>query len=391
MVTIRNIAPQFLVFPVQRFQQGGRVAYSLVMDLATLDDCIPVDVDPEHIKNANRRFIESHSRRIEKYLHETKDWVLGAILLGIDPTYSEFVPYTLEDGQLSDYLGELRIPLGGGTSSIKILDGQHRRKAIQRVRESIRQEVTSERNLMVHTGESSRSTTELEELLERFKSLNEMSIPVIFYEEANIQSLRRMFSDLAQTRPISGEAKTRFDDRDPFNRAAVELVEFCRSDFLANKVEIERPTPAPSGDYLLSINQLARCLKILQYGYGGRANRDRLLELQRSYDMLVDYGLYWADEFLPASREEYEELQSDEQEKGYVASRRSSSAAYSAPTFQILAGCLYEWESRKLPWNQLADWIRNADFNFSSKDCIFLKSGMLIPGDSSLIDQEDHW
>lgn len=386
MVTVRKQKQQALEFDAQRYQQGGRIAYALVMDLGTLDSNVPNFVNPDRIEKANRRFNATHSRRIAEYIYDVDDWVLGAILLGIDPEYVEFVPFRDEDGLPSDSQGYVRIPLDGGTSSIKILDGQHRRMAIQGVRERLRQEIRSERDQSAGNGR----TQLLEKLQRKFENLDEMAIPVVLYEEADTRSLRRMFADLAQTRNIDATTKTRFDDRDPFNRAAVELVELGRSNLLAGRVEMERTTPGRNSNDLLAVNQLARCLKVLKYGYGGRASRDRIIEAQHNYDELVDIGITWADDFLPSARDEYEVLHSIELEEDFVKDNRSRLVAYSVTTLQLMAGCLHEWSELKRPWNELAGWLRSAEFDLKSPDCIFLKSGILIPGDTSLISRSQN-
>ena len=386
MVTIRKNAPQSLEFDVHRYQQGGRTAYSFVMDLGTLDSNVPNTVSTERIENANRRFNPTHSRRIAEYIYDIDDWVLGAILLGIDPAYVEFTPYLEDDGQPSESLGFVRIPLDGGTSSIKILDGQHRRIAIQSARERLRQEIHTSRNRSSENGRDKN----LQRLEDKFARLDGMAVPVLLYEEASIKSLRRMFSDLAQTRNIDATTKTRFDDRDPFNRAAVELVELGRSTLLAGRVEMERTTVGRTSNDLLAVNQLAKCLKVLKYGYGGRASRERIREAQHNYQELIDVGIEWADDFLPSARKEYEELISIEVEEDFVSENRSEHVTYRASIMQMLAGCLYDWNESGLPWQDLASWLRNADFNLKSDTCIFLETGMLIHGDSTLISRKQY-
>ena len=194
MVTVRGRSRQrVLEFDAQRYQQSGRTAYSLVMDLGTLDSVIPSYVNTESIDKANRRFNPAHSKRIAEYIYDSADWVLGAIILGIDPDAVEFVAYEDEDGQSSQTLGFVRIPLDGASSSIKILDGQHRRMAILSVRDRLRQEIQIEKELASHNGHDQR----LQKLTQRSEDLDTMSIPVDLYEEANITNLRRMFADLA--------------------------------------------------------------------------------------------------------------------------------------------------------------------------------------------------
>ncbi len=380
MITVRKSRKQFLEFDAQKYQQGGRTAYSLVMDLGTLDSNVPNFVNTERIDKANRRFHPAHSRRIADYMYDIEDWVLGSILLGIDPSAIEFIAYEDDDGQSSATLGFVRISLDGGTSSIMILDGQHRRMAIQSVRDRLRQEIQSTKDISQINGRS------LGNLQQKLLRLDNMSIPVVLYEEANTKSLQRMFSDLAQTRNIDAVTKTRFDDRDPFNRAAVELVELGRSELLAGRVEMERTTPSLRSNHLLAVNQLARCLKVLSFGYGGRASRARVLEAEQNYEELLDLGISWADDFLPSARAEYEELLSIEVEEDFVASHRSQFLAYSVTTLQVLAGCHYVWTIEfGRPAQELAQWLGDAEFDPESEDCVFMHAGMLAPGSRTLI------
>jgi len=386
MVTIRKKKQQVVEFDVHRYQQGGRTAYSLVMDLGTLDDNVPDFVSRERIKRANRRFIDDHARRIAEYIYDVDDWVLGAILLGIAPDAVKFVPYPEEDGSPSSTSGYIRIPLSGGTSTISILDGQHRRMAIHSVRDRLRQEIVNAKTL---SAKNDRDDT-VRRLQVKLQRLEEMSIPVALYEEANTKELRQMFADLAKTRNIDATTKTRFDDRDPFNRAAVELAEKGLSTLLTDRVEMERGTPLRASNDLLSVSQLARCLKVLQYGFGSRASRDRIREADNNYQDLIDTGISWADDFLPSAREEYDDLCSSDAEEAFVATHRSKYVSFNVPVLEVMAGCFYEWQIRRRPWQELADWLRDADFDVESEGCILLKSGMLIPGDSTVVSRNQN-
>ena len=379
-----------LKLPSQRYCQGGRTAYSSIMELRMLDSIIPSDVSVEKIRGANRKFIPSHANRIADYLYDTHDWVLGSILLGIDPNYINFEPFPTDQGGQSQSLGNVVIPLYGGVSTIMILDGQHRRRAIREVLQRLRTEINSVRKQIEDNGGYTNQDFALPDLEEKLSSLNAMAIPVVIYEEADERLQRRMFSDLAQTRSIEKHTKTRFDDRDPFNKAAVELVEFSRSELLDGKVEMERSTPLRSSDMLLSINQLARILKILNYGYGGRASRDRIREADHNYVSLVDMGIGFADDFLPSARAEYEILHSLELEDGYIAQNRAHTIAYSATVLQLLAGCVHVWRESSLPQNQLADFLRRSNFDTTAEDCLFIKAGVLMEGDTSLLSRSQN-
>jgi len=382
MITVRKRKRQALEFDVQRYQQGGRTVYSLIMDLGTLDSNLPSDVNKDRVNRANRKFNPAHSDRIASYIEQCPDWVLGTIILGIDPTSVEFAPFEYADGTPVESLGALSVFLDGGASTMRILDGQHRRMAIRTIRDRLHQESLSSPGSSNNSGNGLRSKS-----LEKLQRLDEMSIPVSIYEEADDKNLRRMFSDLAQTRNIDAATKTRFDDRDPFNRAAVELVELGRSVLLEGRVEMERSTPGRTSDNLLSINQLARCLKVLNYGYKGRASRARILEAENNYEELIDLGITWADDFLPSARKEYDELCSIELEESFVANNRTNYVAYNVTVLQMLADCYYRWNELDRPIEELAGWLRQADFDLNSDECIFRKTDMVTPGKPTLVSR----
>lgn len=388
MVTIRKKKQQVVEFDVHRYKQGGRIAYSLVMEMGILDDNVPNYVNADKIESnrANRRYNDNHAKKIADYIYDVDDWVLGAILLGISPDAVEFEPYPEEDGSPSSVSGYIRIPLSGGTSSIKILDGQHRRMAIQKVRDRLRHEIAIERELSAKNGRDQA----MKKLVLKLQRLDGMSIPVALYEEANTKELRQMFADLAKTRNIDATTKTRFDNRDPFNRAAVEIAEKALSTLLTDRVEMERASPLRASNDLLSVSQLSRCLKVLQYGFGSRASRDRVREAENNYQNLIDTGLTWADEFLPNARKEFEDVYSSDLEEDFVSINRSNFVSYSVPVLEVLAGAYFEWGMRRRPLQELADWIRDADFDAESEGCILLKSGMLIPGDSTVVSRNQN-
>ncbi|MDE0354571.1 MAG: hypothetical protein OXK20_02795, partial [Deltaproteobacteria bacterium] len=101
-------------------------------------------------------------------------------------------------------------------------------------------------------------------------------------------------------------------------------------------------------------------------------------------------GISWADEFLPIAREEFEDLLSSDLEENYVAMHRAKYVSFSVPVLEVMAGCFYEWQIRRRPLYELADWIRCSDFNVESEECILLKSSMLIPGDSTVVSRNQN-
>ena len=217
--TIPSIDNQYsLRTPAHRFLQGGREVYSFVLDLETLDGLLPQRVEDDVVRDANRRLTPSHARNIENYLNERDDWLLGSLLLGISPDAIRFHPYQDESGQDSANFGELQI-LANRTSTMRIFDGQHRRRAISELLKTLE-------------GDEDRS--------EKRDAMLGASLPIVLYVEEYLPALRQMFADAAKTKPIEANTVVRFDRRDAFNLTALAMAE--DSALFKGRVEMERTT-----------------------------------------------------------------------------------------------------------------------------------------------------
>ena len=341
--------------PSHRFRQGGRDVYYFVLDLGTLDGLLPQRVDDSVVRDANRRLTPSHAKNIQNYLHEKDDWLLGALMLGIAPDAAEFAPYTSERGDAGDpNFGELRI-LTNRVNTMKIFDGQHRRRAIQDVLAGL-----SRSNDDGATG--------------KLKSLLKASMTIVLYAEDNVTILRQMFVDASKTKAIEGNTVTRFDRRDAFNLTAVRLATHSR--LFKGRVEMERSTVAASGQCLIAINQLAATLKNLEFGYGRRVSRDANDAYMGDLDGLYERSQVWADEFMPAAREDYHALISGEIENSEIPQLRARTFSYSAQFIRVLAACFHTWTGKHESWKPLAAYIRNASINHGPTTGLLMDAGL---------------
>ncbi len=360
-LTIANIGSQYsLRVPAHRFRQGERDVYSFALDLATLDGLLPERIDEEMVKDVNRRLTPSHAKNIQRYLEsERTNWLLGALLLGIAPDAVEFVPYADENNQSTDNFGELRI-LTTRKSSMKIFDGQHRRRAIA---DALSELESDERRS------------------DQLAALRQSSLPVVLYAEEDIKALRQMFVDASKTKAIESNTVTRFDERDAFNLAAMWLSE--NSGLFTGRVEMERTTVRRTSEYLIAINQLAATLKTLDVGYGGRVSRERNSEHMLDLNALYDRCLKWADDFLPAARSEYDDLIAGEIDDSEIPRLRPSTFAFNASVIRILAGCYHEWTKDGGDWKPLADFIREASLipgQSEGQGALLVDAGVVVSG-----------
>ena len=351
--------------PTHRFRQGGRDVYYFTLDLATLDGMLPQRVDDAVVKEANRRLTPSHAKKIQEYLENRDDWLLGAMLLGIAPKALKFEPYENEEGeQYSENFGELRID-NRRLNTMRIFDGQHRRRAIQDTFTSL--ENNAQR-------------------ADKLASLENASVPIVLYAEEDIKDLRQMFADASKTKRIEGNVVAQFDQRDAFNKAASHLAE--KSKLFGGRVEMDRATVARSSTRLLSINQLAETLRSLEIGYNGRNSRDRNETYMLNLDDLYERCLAWSDEFMSTARKEYAGLISGEIKNADIPRQRSDSFAYSATFMRILAGCYHDWGIKNADWKPLAAFLQDALLEpDSGRGALLVDAGVVTPDRMSLISR----
>ena len=343
-----------------KFRQGGRDVYAFTLDLETLDNLLPDRVDDSVVRDANRPLTASHAKNIQKYLQERNNWLLGTLLLGISPDAVEFQSYVPEP-DAENSVGKLTISTDGN-ASMKMFDGQHRRRAIKDV-------------LAEYYSHSARSSKKL-------WLPKEASLPIMLYAEDSIKALRQMFADAAQTRSIERNTVTRFDQRDAFNLTALSIAE--NSDLFAGRVEMERASVSRNSHNIIAINQLAMTLKSLEVGYKGRVSRDRsdvyMLDLESLYERCLD----WADDFMPAARGEYNDLMAGEIDNSDIPQERAKTMAYNATVIRILAGCYYEWTKDGDDWKPLADFLRGASLRpRSNTGALLVDAGVVAPGATS--------
>ena len=388
-ITLPVIREQYFRIPAQRFKQGHRTVFTFALTLEQLDSMLPERVDEDVVRDANRRLTPSHAKQIEGYLKDHDDWVLGAILLGIHPDAVEFTQFEDEEGNPSPTFGELRISYNR-MSALRLFDGQHRRRAIQDVLAGLRDSEMDREQLLcpsnshgLDSDNVSGLTKQLDDLRAKRRSLLNQSVPIVLYEEGDIRALKRMFADAAKTKPIEAVTRARFDDRDPFNRASYEVAD--QSELLRGRIDMERNTVARTSRNLLSFNQLSTVLKTLMFGYYGRVSQIRSMELDVDYQPVVKLGIEWADDFLPATCNEYEQLLNRETEDDLlIPSLRRETFALNATVLRVLAACFHGWRDEVGPdVSPLAYFFRGHSFNNSLKNSLLVKAGLVTSGATS--------
>ena len=343
-----------------RFRQGNRDVYYFTLDLATLDGLLPQRIDDSVVREANRRLTPSHARNIQQYLEERDDWLLGSLLLGIAPDAVEFKPHEDDDGnEISPNFGELRI-LTNRVNTMRIFDGQHRRRAIQETLDRL--------------GNDKGRADKLAEL-------QASSVPIVLYAEDDVRLLRQMFTDASKTKRIEANVVARFNKRDPFNLAAMHLAN--KSKLFGGRVEMNATTVARGSLSLISINQLAQSLRVMNVGYRSRVSRLQSDLYMQDLDGLYESCLDWSDNFLPNARWEYAGILSGDIKGEEIPAHRAESLAYSTIFVRILAGCYHDWMGQEDDWNPLVNYLKGASLETGGgHGTLMVDAGAMLPEDT---------
>ena len=392
VMVAEGTSPQFgdLSAQAMRFVQGGRDVYGFALTLMDLNGLLPRRVDDDIVSDANRRLNQPHADAIRGYLWDQPAWVSGAIMVAIDPELIDFEAFPNTEGRF----GVIRIPLAA-IGQLKLFDGQHRRRAIydliderrvqirdlgEKLKEA-KAELKEAKAEGRHSAAIEKLSGELEATESRLHQLQSEAIPVLMFGEVDIHSLKQMFSDAAKARPIDALTKSRFDSRDPFNRAAEVAMNSCG--LLNGNVEMERSTVSGTSDKLISYNQLATLLRTLQVGYYGRVSKQRALELDAS-DELISKPAERFFAFLTRAREEYERFANGETQP---SRERGNTLAFNNTILRVIAAAWHEWVvKREKSEEVLVELLRDADFSLG-RGAMWQKAGLVPAGSRTPISR----
>ena len=357
-----GLLPPFKTY-AHKFRQGGRDVYAFPLDLETLNRTLPDRVDDRMVRDANRPLTPSHAKKIQKYLEDRRDWLLGTLLIGVRPDAIEFQSY-MSDPNAETNAGELTIN-ADGVADMKMFDGQHRRRAIKDVLRELS-----------HNAKYSK-------ILRELKSA---SLPIMLYAEANIDALQQMYADAALNKAIEANTVTIFDQRNAFNQAAQWIAK--ESVLFNGRVEMERARVARTSENIIAINQLARTLKTLEVGYSGRVSKERNEAYMLDLDSLYERCLEWSDDFMPAARDEYNSLMSGEIDKSEIPKKRADTMAYNATVIRVFAACCYQWTKMGYDLRTLSEFISKASLRPGDNASLLVDAGLVAPGTTSPAAQQ---
>ena len=257
-------------FPAQRFRQGPRIAYNLVLPMTALSQMVDVDKIGAADNEMNRELKKAHLQSCGLYFDAEPEYVLGGLVLAADATQVAFVAgnglddlnehlrrfdelylqacgtsdaaereakgieLTALNDEISVCSGTLWIPYG---VRLEVTDGQHRIKTV------IDRLKAGDRKLQ-HPSQG---------------------IPAMIMIEPRNQKRQQDFVDLGQTEAIKPTIKINMDYRQPVTKLIKELVDHVPV-FEERFIEFRRASVRKSSGNLYSLSNLKTAVQAMLLG-----------------------------------------------------------------------------------------------------------------------------
>ena len=339
-----------MVQPAVHFRQGGRDAYSIVMTLGELDECLPDregGQDLDKFTMVNRPLLMRHTQNILDFMKLNDDWILGNFTISAKA----------DDVKWDQDKGILTVE----NSALFIIDGQHRRRAISQLLHEIRADLNRARDLQ---------KTEAQQVL------------VTLYICQHERDMKQLFAWMAKSKPIESNTQELFDSSDPWNNTAQDI----RDDtvLLKNRINLNKATLGKNDEYLLTNSLLRNNALVMTLGGKGKATTGLTLH-HRKEELQAEITLNsksFYDNFLPECHETFTKIKADEIANAELPYYRQNNWLLEPLVIRLLADCYGQIKQTNADQDALKEYINsmNVDRNDPKSDIAGL----------DLIDPEKH-
>ncbi len=299
------------------FTQKDRTGWTLNMTVEDIIQMAPAR-EPEQLTfnlftETNRPMTGRHLESIERFLEDTPDWAVPAIILAVDPeTVRE------KSGRITAEMNDVRI-----------LDGQHRIQAFSNVIHK----------MQIATGREDQPG----DAQERLDNIRKQEIPVVILQIKDKKDQRQIFAWFARNRPIEPAVREYFDESDPFSKAAKAAMEDSRT--LDGNVTYKVKTVPPKDREFLTLNNLKEMAITTQLGIrrAPRAEDRAVCWEKETQEALQKKLLEFFDDFLPSCMPNYEILSDPAGIRSKILHERSISHACHPLVIRLIANAWARW------------------------------------------------
>ena len=320
-----------MVQPAVHFRQGGRDAYSMVMTLRELDDCLPDregGQDLDMFTTVNRPLLMRHAQNILDFMKLNEDWILGNLTISAKP--DEVRWNSSEETITVD------------NSELFIIDGQHRRRAISQLLHELRADLNRARDL---------EKTEVQQVL------------VTLYVCQHERDMRQLFAWMAKNKPIESNTQEMFDSSDPWNNAAQDIRD--DADLLKGRINLNKAALGRNDEYLLTNSLLRNNALVMTLGSKGRATKGLVQhhrqEGPQAEITLNSKGFY--DNFLPECHETFQKIKAGEIANAELPYYRQNNWLLEPLVIRLLADCYGQIKRTNADQDALIQHVNSMTFD----------------------------
>ena len=320
------------------FRQGGRDAYSMVMTLRELDDCLPDregGQDLDKFTTVNRPLLMRHALNILDFMKLNEDWILGNFTISAKP----------DEIQWDQGKSVLTIE----NKALFIIDGQHRRRAISQLLHELRADLNRANDL---------EKTEAQQVL------------VTLYVCQHERDMKQLFAWMAKNKPIESNTQELFDSSDPWNNATQDIRD--DTDLLKGRINLNKATLGRNDEYLLTNSLLRNNALVMTLGGKGRATKG-LTQHHRQDGPQAEITLNsksFYDNFLPECHDIFSKIKAEEIANAELPYYRQNNWLLEPLVIRLMADCYGQIKRTNADQGALAEYINsmNVDRNDPKSD-----------------------
>ena len=320
------------------FRQGGRDAYSMVMTLRELDDCLPDregGEDLDKFTTVNRPLLMRHALNILDFMKLNEDWILGNFTISAKPDEIQW-----DQGE--------RV-LTVENKALFIIDGQHRRRAISQLLHELRADLNRANDL---------EKTEAQQVL------------VTLYVCQHERDMKQLFAWMAKNKPIESNTQELFDSSDPWNSATQDIRD--DTDLLKGRINLNKATLGRNDDYLLTNSLLRNNALVMTLGGKSRATKG-LTQHHRQDGPQAEITLNsksFYDNFLPECHDIFNKIKAEEIANAELPHLRQNCWIIEPLIIRLLADCYGQVKRTNADEHALIEYIHsmNMDRNDPKND-----------------------
>ena len=339
-----------------QFNQPGRTGYLLKMTTEELVEILPTR-EAEQLAlftDTNRPITPKHLGSIEKFLADTTDWAMPAIVLSARP-------------------GNIQTKGRNITAeprALEILDGQHRLQAFSNI---------------LHQWAIDASKDDTGEVEKKLESMKQQELPVVIFEVKSNMEHRQMFAWFARNKPIEPAVREFFDQSDPFGKAAKGVMDLSQT--LQENVTWKSKSIPPRGEdaaKLLTLNQLKEIATTIRIGIRRTprpADREQCWDHDTQQE-LQEQMVEFFDTFLPSCQPNYKVLDNQKELTKNIRGDRTVSYACNPPVMRLMANAWARWRfDRKMEPDALAGVIGKLNLRAADPENVLYHDWEIITKD----------